>query len=507
MAHPETAGRLSGERRAGMSVARLLILAISYLVGVAVVSGVIHTANSADSSTGRPAARAPGSKDPIRIASGSDVTNGVRNELIEKWNEEGRTATAERNRDDPYRRAEIVEVSPVADEQYAQMMAVAQAGSGEYDLYNLDVAWIAEFAANGYLKEIGGADRRLFQEHILEQPFATGLIDGSLYAVPFNTDVGLLYQNTELITDQDGKSLVPRPRTWKELFDLCHTYAKRLAAAGKACFAGQFANYEGLTLNALELAQGSGGEIVDSDGHLADDLWPAMNGLRRLTEQGPASKTNFLMSDAASSHEKESLRAFRDGRVLFLRHWPYVYRTFDPVAAGSCRDSGQGGRAQPASNEKEEGLAFTVGPLPAPDDTPDDELATAVGHGVLGGQSLAISADTSFGQRELVALIDFLTSPESQRTLFLEGGLAPVDAAVLSEAAGQPACREIAEQLKKALGAAFFRPRSRYYTLFSRVLREHLYDALTDPEVDFTPKKLQLALRRSLTGRAVDAAG
>ena len=44
--------------------------------------------------------------------------------------------------------ARIVEVSSNADRAYSTMLSAAQAGETGYDVYNLDIPWVPQFAQN-----------------------------------------------------------------------------------------------------------------------------------------------------------------------------------------------------------------------------------------------------------------------------------------------------------------------------------------------------------------------
>ncbi|KJY44457.1 ABC transporter substrate-binding protein, partial [Streptomyces sp. NRRL S-444] len=90
------------------------------------------------------AAGAPDQPGDIVLASGRDVTGkgGIRQQLIDAWNaqQEGKGSG---------HRARLVELPGSADQQRSQLLGALQSGSAEYDVVNLDVTWVPEFAAAG----------------------------------------------------------------------------------------------------------------------------------------------------------------------------------------------------------------------------------------------------------------------------------------------------------------------------------------------------------------------
>src|SRR6266516_2785770 len=118
------------------------------------------------------------------VAGGTDTSiNRQREQLINQWN------AGARGHDPP---ARFVEISNIADLQHNQLMAAEQSGSCGYDALMLDVIWTAEFAADGLIRAIPSRDiddRNGFFPNVLQ----TGEWNGQQYAIPFDSNVGLLY--------------------------------------------------------------------------------------------------------------------------------------------------------------------------------------------------------------------------------------------------------------------------------------------------------------------------
>ncbi len=386
----------------------------------------------------------------LRIASGADVSGGTRERALEAvWNGvKGRP------------RACFVAISSVADEQRSAMISAAQSKAGHYDVYNLDIQWIPEFAEGGYLRPIDTAAHGGTND-FLSQIWSAGAWNGVQYAVPFNTDVGLLYYRDDL----------PEPKDWRDMTALA---TARRAGPGPAVLglAGQFASYEGLTVNALEAIWANGGDVVDANGQVVIDQKRSVEAVGRLIE---TVRADVISGETLGSTEAESLTAFRERHALFLRHWPYAHEVL-------------------SGESKSKGVAFRAAPLPW--------------QSVLGGQYLAVSRHTvrrDAAQR----LVAALTGEEAARLLYHCGGFAPARVSALyakaepgcdgpSPAAPPPGPTEPEpgsgstpsptaepesegvrpDTLLRALTQARTRPPSPYYSQFSRVFRTEVHELL-----------------------------
>ena len=349
----------------------------------------------------------------IVVLSGRDDSiDGQRRALISEWNDLN-----------PENQARIVELSGQADGQRSEMLARAQSGAGEVDVYNLDVTWTAEFADGGYISSLDPS--RFDPAGFLDKPLATCRFEGRLWALPFNTDVGLLYYRADLVPEP--------PRSWEDLENAVRTERER---GGPDGYVAQLAEYEGLTVNALEAVRGAGGAVVDETGNVVVDEagdgvtgvgFDVTRGLERLREVSP--------NGLPALDEAGSIEYFRSGKGLFMRNWPV---------------------AQRALTENPEGPQ-----------TGEIKVAELPGGGALGGQNLAVAADSA-RPRAAQALIRFLTSDRSQQILLERGGLPATRAVVYAD------LREsspFVKTLEAALKGAVPRPVLPHYARFSEVFR------------------------------------
>jgi multiple sugar transport system substrate-binding protein len=420
---------------------------------------------------------------PIVVASGLDVTGstGVRQQLIQQWDDtpEGRRHPAQ-----------LVELPGSPDEQRSQLLGALQSGSADYDVVNLDITWVPEFADAGLIAPL---EKQPYDTGFASSPSAAQLAPGDFvptaaatgvwkkhtYALPFNSDVGLLYYRKDYLkaVGIDPAQYPHRGTTWSDLKKLMSTVAlnaAKLPGPPPAGWTTQLATYEGLTVNTVEAFASADVPLADQDGHYLGS--PA--GLRRaLPVLMDHTQRAYTLGDATKSREAESLSDFAAGRSVFLRHWPYAYSTLLQTFS-----------------------ADRIGVAPLPDAA------------VLGGQDLAVSAASPRAKYAL-DLVRYLTDKDNERCLLDAGfaasrtssyleddgnatcplpdrpaatatdpaarsGKGPVENHPMpTDAQGRPAyARSI---LYPALLAAVQRPRTPYYGAFTEALQSAMHQWIT----------------------------
>jgi multiple sugar transport system substrate-binding protein len=365
---------------------------------------------------------------PITFVTGKLDTGSYLPRLLAQWN----AAHARQ-------RVTLIQLPDEADDQHAQLVANLQTHTSRYDVMSLDVIWTAEFAANGWIVPLSP---RLFPlADFLPPAVATARYSGRLYAVPFTSNAGLLYYRRDIL----AAAHTAPPRTWHQLAAEASTLGKRYHLAG---YAGQFAPYEGLTVNFAEAVQSAGGSILSASGARVTLASPqAITGLKFLAG---GLRQGWIPRAALSYDEAASQRAFESGKLLFLRNWPYVY----------------GPASTPGPGNKVAGR-FAVTALPGP---------RGPGSPVLGGANLAISAFSKH-QRTALAFIKFLTSLASERKVLQDGSLPPVWTRLYDS---RPLIQRFPylPVLKKAILAAKPRPEIANYNQLSLAISSAVYQAL-----------------------------
>jgi multiple sugar transport system substrate-binding protein len=263
--------------------------------------------------------------------------------------------------------------------------------------------------------------------------------NGTLFAAPYASDGGLLYYR---------KDLVPNPpTTWDQLISDCQGKTSNTITGSKpGCYAGQFAKYEGLTVNAAEAINAAGGEIVKSDGKTPNVNTPeAAKGLDFLVN---GFKQGYIPKEALGFQETQSLNAFEAGQLVFMRNWPYA----DAILAG------QGSKVAGK---------FAIAPLPGPN-----------GHGAssLGGHSVAISQYSKHKATD-IDFLKFLESDEIQRNDLTQGTLAPVISSLYSDQALVTKFPYL-PTLLASIQTAVPRPVTPFYPAVTEAIETNVYAAL-----------------------------
>jgi multiple sugar transport system substrate-binding protein len=293
-----------------------------------------------------------------------------------------------------------------------------------------------------------------------------GRFDGDLFALPFNSNVGMLYYRKGDETDYVTGTLSPREaesiEDWVGLRDTVGWILERNPDF-EGGIAMQLASYEGFTVNVWEYLLANGVDAAERTGMIDfGERSDAAVLLERLAEDlhdEVREGAHVILQDSLQHDEDDSLVAFQTGRTPFLRHWPQAIRTLRPCD-----------------------LDFEVGVVPMPG-------------GVLGGDNLAVSA---YSERKNVsrALVEFLTGPTSQQLLFERGGFTATREEPYFDAIAQlrlgavsdRACESVggpraeAEPLHDALTGEGpgSRPAVERYTQFSRAFRDALHPELAN---------------------------
>jgi multiple sugar transport system substrate-binding protein len=413
-------------------------------IGAALIAGCggDDGSDGAAAGNGKQSATAPIAPDMADSAKGKvtaclpkDVS-GAFHKTIAAFNEESNV------------QAQLLELPESADEQRNQLVTRARTKSPECDVIGIDVIWTAEFAHEGWVKDLTQVvEQRKAQ--FIPSTLETGKFEGKYWALPHNSNAALLYYRTDAVKEA--------PATWEDTYKL---------AAEHNGIVYQGAAYEGLTCDFLELLYSAGGQVLTEDGTAsaidADSTRQVVEFMVKGVKDGTAAKgvTAFM--------EEQSRRLFESGRVTFMRNWPYAYAL---------------GNKAPKIKGK-----FAITTLPG--------FAGNPGAGVLGGTNLAISA-SSKNPGGALALINFFTGEVGQR-LIGEGATPPATSAAydvksVRKAIGLP------DEIRDAVGKAQPRPVSPVYPQISQAIYKNVNKALagelsTDDAVATMHRDIEKAL-------------
>src|SRR5450631_2189643 len=263
---------------------------IALLGAFALVLTACSSSSTTTTSSSGPAASGLDGRGPITYVQGKDNANVVL-PMIAKWNAAH-----------PKEIVTFKSQTDKADQQHDDLVQNFQAKNPNYDVVSVDVIWTGEFAAKGWLKPLTGK-MAVNTAGMLPATVKTATYNGVQYAAPVTSDGGILFYR---------KDLVPTPpTTWTEMMGMC-TIAK---AKNIGCYAGQFAQYEGLTVNTAEAINSQGGTIVNAAGKPTVTSAEATKGLQNLAT---AYANGNIPKEAITFKEEDSRLAFEDGKLLFL---------------------------------------------------------------------------------------------------------------------------------------------------------------------------------------------
>lgn len=326
---------------------------------------------------------------------------------------------------------EMVE-GPAATNTREDMYAASfMAKEDTYDLVYMDVAWVPKFAAQGWLRPLDEDFTPELQKDFLPGDLAGSRFEGKLYRLPLQSDGGMLFYRSDLVSQP--------PKTWDELRAAAQKTQRPPELWG---FVFEGKQYEGLVCVFLEALWGFGGDVF------ALDAPPGVKALSFLRDTvgtiAPPSVLTF--------QEEEARRAFQEGHAVFMRNWPYAWKMLQ--AEGSP-------------------VRGKVGVAPVPG-----------GAATLGGWGFGVSA-YSRHPKEAWAFAWFSARPEIQRLAFERGGILPTRRALYSD----PRLLATAPYLRgweTILAGARPRPLVPNYARLSDSLQEHVSAALSGQE---TPEK------------------
>ena len=369
---------------------------------------------------------------PITFAMGRNDTDKI-TPIIEAWNKEH-----------PDEQVTLKELAGEADDQRDTLVQSLQAGNSDYDVMALDVVWTADFAANQWLEPLEG-DYAVDTSKLLQATVDSATYNGTLYALPQNTNGQLLFRNVDKVPS--------KPDTFADIKSACE-------AVEGDCLTTQLKQYEGLTVNTLGFINGWGGSVIDDNGEPTVESAEAKAGLQALVD---AYEDGTIAKGSTAATEEETNLAFTEGNTALAINWPYMY-----------------------TNAVEAGLNFEVQPLVG---------ENGVGVSTLGGYNNGINVNSKH-KATAKDFIEFIINEENQLS-FAKASFPPVlasiydDAALIEEHPYLPALKESLENAKP-------RPVSPFYPAISKAIQDNAYAALTSGKsVDDATKDMAAAIKQA----------
>ncbi len=184
------------------------------------------------------------------------------------------------------------------------------------DVFLMDIVWIPQFAASGYLENLSNLVK--IDNFDIQNFFKYYEYKGIIYAFPVYIDGGLLYYRKDLL----AKYRLAVPKTWEELAKTAIRIQEEEKKRNRDFygFVFQGAQYEGLICTFVEFALSNNGSIALDSINTKENV-EALKFMRDLIHAYFISPPNTY----TEMKEEEVKIFFQQGNALFERNWPYAY--------------------------------------------------------------------------------------------------------------------------------------------------------------------------------------
>ena len=325
------------------------------------------------------------------------------------------------------------------DEQHQFYVINLAARADDFDVLDMDIIWVPEFARAGWLLSLDPSITAAELAPLNLAALRADRLGNRLYAVPWFVDAGVLYYRKDLL----AKYGLEPPRTYPELLETSRTVLAGEHDSRLAGFIWQGMQYEGLVCTALEFIRGNGGALLRSGENPALtepatlEALAFMSGLIRVYRVTPPLVTTL--------NEEAARNIFQSGRAVFMRNWPYAWRLMNQP------DSPVAGRA-----------GITLVPhFPGQASVP-----------TMGGFHLGVNIQ-SHHKAEATAFVRFMIRRSVQKEILLKLGVLAADTGVYRDPEVQQALPFLSDLLP-ALEQAEPRPVTPYYLMISQIVQPEL---------------------------------
>lgn len=391
------------------------------------------------------------SKGPVKLvyARGKDVT-GANLKLVAKFNElnKGKIEVS------------FVEMPADSGKQHDQYVTVFNAKGTDYDVFDADVIWPAEFAQAGYALPLDNyiAKDGINLKDYMEGPVSSVTFKGKTWGMPKFIDAGLLFYRKDLVKKA--------PATWEELI----AEAKILKGKVDYPYLMQAKQYEGLVCNAVEFISAYGGKVVDGDGNITISSAETKKGLEVMKS---IVASDLVPSNITTFTELESHTAFIEGKGGFIRNWPYQWVLSQDKTQSKIVDK------------------VAIAPLPK---------GSVRSSATLGGWVTMINKNSK-NPAQAWEFVKFMSGAEGQKITAISGGSAPTLLSLYKDSEvtqSNPLYKD--KNFVDGLTAAVPRPVSPIYPKLSDIMQVEISNYLTSKQdVDSAIKNMDTKMKSAVT--------
>ncbi|OGS21020.1 MAG: transcriptional antiterminator [Elusimicrobia bacterium RIFOXYA2_FULL_39_19] len=363
-------------------------------------------------------------------------------------------------------KVEIIRQPTDTDQRRQGLVVALKSNKNNPDVFLMDVAWISQFAASGWLENLDNylkadkVDTGIFFKNVIN---LSDKYNNNTIALPVYVDGGMLYYRKDLLNKYGFNNA---PVTWDQLIEYSLKIQKqeRKTNPGFYGFVWQGAQYEGLICSFIEFA-GSNGGIIIKDNQIKINTPANIKTLGMLCDLIHIQKIS--PPNIFTEMKEEEVRTFfQQGDALFERNWPYAW------SLHQNDDSAVKGKVGLAS------VPHFAG----------NKSASTLGGWHIGISKFSDAKDLSW------EFVKFTVSYETQKKLAMKLGWNPGRKDIYKD-------REIKQKFPhfSYLGNIFEnltpRPNLPYYTQISEIMQKHINSALsgkTNPETALKEAELEI---------------
>ncbi len=321
-----------------------------------------------------------------------------------------------------------------------------RSNSSRIDVFAVDIIWVPRFAR--WCQPLDGYFLQKDRAKILKYPLQSCYYENQLMAIPYYTDVGMMYYRQDMIRSlPDGPEIEQRLKgsiTWEDFIKLSQRFSHLI----NPFYLYPADNYEGLICSFVEGIASQNQSLFDSLSHDLNTT-AAQKTLQLLVDL----IDKYQMTPAIVTKYDEFqcyLHAIKyDG--LFLRGWPGFLRHY---------------RTEMEDTSKFKFLKMA--PLP--------HFKSGKPAFVFGGWNLMISKHSG-KKSEAIEFIKFTQLPENQKIMFQEGGYLPVINSIYQDSLFLMQEPEL-QFYRSLMDKGIHRPYLVDYTKISDIISYHLHLAI-----------------------------
>ena len=285
-----------------------------------------------------------------------------------------------------------VRTQPIPWSAAHEKLLTAYVGESMPDVFQLGNTWIPEMVALGAatpLTERIAGSTAVRTDDYFSGIYATNVIEGTPYAVPWYVDTRLLFYRSDLLARAGATA---PPATWNEWRDVMQRLERNGKVGQNFAILLPIGEWEPPVIFAMQL----GAELLRDGDRYGNFRSPEF---RRGFEFYLAMFNDSLAPSGAAAHSSDPYRDFAAGFFCFYITGPW--------------NLGEFARRLPPGVQQ----SWTTAPMPAPDES-------HAGLSLAGGASLALFRGSKHPD-EAWALVEFLSEPAQQLALYRATGDLP----------------------------------------------------------------------------------